>query len=74
MSQREVEAALGRLICDDEFRREFFHDARTTAVRSGLQLTDFEITNLRKIHSNTFERMARALDDRIRRADELLHE
>jgi hypothetical protein len=72
MSQPEVEAALGRLICDDEFRREFFRDPRLAAHRSGLQLSDLEISGLRKITATTFERLARVLDDRIRRADEII--
>jgi len=70
VSQRATEAALGRLICDDGFRREFFQDAAAAMARLGLYLTEVELDSLRRLSSQTIERIALSLDDRIRRADE----
>jgi len=70
VSQHALETALGRLICDDTFRREFFRDAEGAALRVGLKLTPIELTSLRKINLATIESLARMVDDRIRRAEE----
>ena len=70
MSQQATEAALGRLICDDEFRRAFYADASAAIARFGLLLTDVELASLRAITRGLIEGMAGRLDDRIRRADE----
>ena len=69
MSQRAVEATLGKLICDDEFRREFFGDALETIARCRVSLTDVELTSLQTIDRGHVERLAHTLDDRIRRVD-----
>ncbi len=70
MSQKATEAALGRLICDDAFRRFFHEDSRTTAARFGLDLTEIELDSLSGVSRNLIEGLAERLDDRIRRADE----
>jgi hypothetical protein len=69
MSQRSLEAALGRLICDDAFRREFYGDAKVAVMRAGFELTTVEIGSLRRIASDTVENLARQVDDRVRRAE-----
>ena len=68
MSQNATEATLGRLLCDDEFRREFFRDTRTAVRRSGIDLTDVELRSLSGIRRRSIEKLASGLDDRIRRA------
>jgi hypothetical protein len=70
VSQQALETALGKLICDDAFRREFFRDAEKAALRVGLRLTPIELTSLRKINAASIESLARVVDDRIRRAEE----
>ncbi len=72
MSQGAFEAALGKVICDDAFRRDFFEDAETTVVRSGFQLTPDELSSLRKITLKAIERFVRNVDDRVRRAPETM--
>jgi hypothetical protein len=70
VSQRATEAALGRLICDDGFRREFYRDAAAAMARFGLYLTAVEMESLLQLSSHVVDRIAQSLDDRIRRADE----
>jgi hypothetical protein len=70
VSQQALETALGKLICDDAFRREFFRDAEKAALHVGLRLTPVELTSLRKINAASIESLARVVDDRIRKAEE----
>lgn len=70
MSQKATEAALGRLICDDAFRRSFYEDPCTAAARYGLDLTEIEMASLRSVSRELIIGLAERLDDRIRRADE----
>lgn len=70
MSQRAFEAALGKLICDDAFRRDFFADPETAATRAGFELTPVEKTSLRKIDPDAIEVFVMCVDDRVRRAEE----
>lgn len=70
MSQNATEATLGRLLCDDEFRREFFRDTRAALHRSGVNLTDVELRSLEGISRRSIEKLAGGLDDRIRRVGE----
>ena len=69
MSQNATEATLGRLLCDDEFRREFFQDTQEAIRRSGIDLTVVELLSLITISRHSIEKLANGLDDRIRRAD-----
>jgi hypothetical protein len=69
MTQRALEAALGKLICDDAFRREFAEDAEETIAREGFVLSPTELTSLYKIGREALEDFARLVDDRVRRAD-----
>ncbi|GEM_PF-885595 len=68
MSQRAVEAALGRLICDDDFRCEFFEDPQRAVGNRGMVLTDVERASLADVSRVTIQRLAELLDERIRRA------
>ena len=70
MSQRALEAALGRLICDDAFRREFAEDCEGASIRAGFQLTPLELRSLRKIRSEAIEQFAPLVDDCVRRVSE----
>jgi hypothetical protein len=70
VSQKATEAALGRLICDDAFRRSFYEDPRSAAARYGLDLTEIEMNSLRGVSRDLIIGLAERLDDRIRRADE----
>ncbi len=70
MSQRAVEAALGKLICDEAFRREFLTDPEGAVVRAGFQLTPIELSCVSKIDAAAIETFAVHIDDRIRRAEE----
>jgi len=70
MSQKATEAALGRLLCDDEFRKEFFDHDGEAVIRFGVELTDVEMRSLQGISRNSIEKLARGLDDRIRRVGE----
>ena len=70
MSQRAIESALGKLICDDAFRREFLTDPESAVVRAGFQLTPIELSCLSKIEAAAIEGFAFQIDDRIRRAEE----
>jgi hypothetical protein len=67
-----MEQALGRLICDDAFRDEFYREPDSALRRVGFQLTRVELMALRKVERDILEVLARRLDDRIRRATEAL--
>jgi hypothetical protein len=70
MSQGALEAALGKLICDDAFREEFYGDAEQATVRAGFHLTVVELSSLRKIAPHVIESFVSHIDDRVRRAGE----
>ena len=70
MSQRALETALGRLICDEAFRKEFYKDAEGTALRAGFQLTPIELICLHNIELGAIEAFVSHVDDRVRRAAE----
>ena len=70
MSQRAFEAALGKLICDDAFRREFCEDPEETATRAGFKLTPVELSSLRRVDLDAIEAFVIHVDDRVRRAEE----
>ncbi len=68
MSQRAVEAALGKLICDGAFRSEFHNDAEGAAVQAGFDLTPVELASLHRIGIEALEAFASSVDDRVQRA------
>lgn len=71
MSQANVERIVGRLVTDEEFRREFRDDpervVRALAER-GLELTRAEVGALVTLDPLTFDRFADALDPRLQKA------
>ncbi len=68
MSQRAVEAALGKLICDGTFRSEFHIDAEGAAAQAGFDLSPVELASLHKIDIEALEGFATCVDDRVQRA------
>jgi len=70
MSQGALEAALGKLICDDTFRRDFYSDAESAATQAGFRLTAVELGSLRKIAPQAIEKFVVHVDDCVRRAEE----
>ena len=68
MSQVSIEQVLGRLICDDAFRNDFYGAPERTLRQLGLQLTRVELNALRTVERDLIELLAQRLDDRIRRA------
>lgn len=69
MSQRDVEWALGRLVTDEEFRREFYLDPPRACVALGIRLTEEEIQSLVATPRSVLADLASRLDDRICRVD-----
>ncbi len=67
MTQRAVEAALGKLICDGAFRFEFHKNAEGAAVQAGFDLTPVELASLHKIDLKSLEAFAARVDDRVQR-------
>lgn len=71
MSQANVERIVGRLVTDEDFRREFRSDpervVRSLAER-GLELTRAEVAALVTLDPLTFDRFADALDPRLQKA------
>jgi hypothetical protein len=71
MSQGNVERIVGRLVTDEDFRREFRADpervVRSLAER-GLELTRAEVAALVTLDPLTFDRFADALDPRLQKA------
>jgi hypothetical protein len=65
MSQRDVERTLGRLVTDEEFRREFYHDPPRACVALGIRLTEEEIQALVATPQSVLADLASRLDDRI---------
>jgi len=74
MSQHAFETALGRLICDDGFRREFYDDPEKAIICRGFELTSIELHSLCKINSGAVDAFVFHVDDRVRRAAEPLIE
>jgi len=74
MSQRCVEQLLGRILTDEDFRRDFFsrvpHGAPDfeLAASQGLALTAVERTALSRLERRRVDLFARALDPRIARS------
>lgn len=68
MSQRAVESILGRLITDEEFRKEFFREPIETCRNNNWGVTPAELSALLGLDSEMLHEMAGALDPKIVRA------
>ena len=67
MCQRDVERTLGRLLTDEQFRREFRVDPDLTARAAGLELSLLELEALDAIPGRALARLCAHVDARIRR-------
>lgn len=65
MSQRDVERALGRLVTDEEFRREFYDDPPRACIELGIRLTEEEMQALVATPRSALVVLGGLLDDRI---------
>ena len=65
MSQRSVERALGKLVTDEAFRREFASDPARASVETGLDLLPDEMEALLRVPHAMLDRLASCLDGRI---------
>lgn len=70
MSQKYVEAVIGRLATDEAFRRRFHGDRAAVIaelVDQGMRLTAVERAALLDLDDAAFERFAERLDPRIQK-------
>ncbi len=65
MSQRDVERALGRLLTDHAFRKDFFEDPAGACLLLGLQLAPSEMEAMLRTPQSALADLAGRLDDRI---------
>ncbi|MGH7347553.1 MAG: efflux RND transporter periplasmic adaptor subunit, partial [Candidatus Rokuibacteriota bacterium] len=65
MSQRSVEQALGKMITDESFRRDFFRDPERTSLASGLELSSAEVEALRRAPRVMLAKLGASLEDCI---------
>jgi len=71
MSQKCVELLLGRILTDEDFRRDFFpvrDFSFAMAASHGLELTPVERSALSGLKSRRFDFIAESLDPRISRS------
>jgi len=71
MSQKCVELLLGRILTDEDFRRDFFpirDFSFAVAASHGLELTAVERSALSSLQGRRFEFIAQTLDQRIARS------
>jgi hypothetical protein len=69
--QRSIEILIGRLVTDEDFRREFRADPHGTLQRAcdwGLCLSDFEIRALVATDCTLWDRIADEVDGRLQKA------
>jgi hypothetical protein len=72
VTQRVIEALIGRLIADEEFRTTFLSDPQTTLaemVERGLDLTRGEMAALVDTDSALWEEVAERIDPRLQKAN-----
>ena len=71
MAQRMIEMLIGRLITDEQFRREFLADPETTLLAfcdRGLELSRTEIAALLNTDATLWARIADGIDPRLQKA------
>jgi hypothetical protein len=68
MSQRAVESILGRLITDEEFRKEFFREPLQACRNNDWGVTPAELSALLGLDPELLHDMAGSLDPKIVRA------
>ena len=71
MAQRIIEMLIGRLITDEQFRREFLADPETTLLAlcdRGLELSRTEIAALLNTDATLWARIADGIDPRLQKA------
>lgn len=69
--QRSIEILIGRLVTDEDFRREFQQDPDATLRRAsewGLALSDFEKRALVATDCTLWDRIADEVDGRLQKA------
>ena len=72
MTQRVIEAVIGRLITDEAFRAAFLSDPRRTLAglrERGVDLTQGEIAALVDTDSALWEQVAERIDSRLQKAN-----
>jgi len=65
MSQRSVERALGKMVTDEAFRREFASNPARASIETGLDLLPEEMDALLRVPHDMLDRLASCLDGRI---------
>jgi hypothetical protein len=65
MSQRDVERALGRMLTDTSFRRDFFRNPARACIELGVQLAPHEVDALLRLPTRRLGSLAGELDGRI---------
>jgi hypothetical protein len=65
MSQRSVEQALGKMVTDEVFRREFFRDPDRASLEAGLDLSPTEVSALQRVPRVMLAQLGASLEDRI---------
>jgi hypothetical protein len=71
VAQRIIEMLIGRLITDEQFRREFLADPDTTLLAladRGLELSRTEIAALLNTDATLWARTADGIDPRLQKA------
>ena len=71
MTQRNVELLVGRLVTDEDFRRDFLRDANAALERfraQGFELTDAEVKALVETDNSLWPDLVERLDPRLHKA------
>jgi hypothetical protein len=70
MSQRNVERVIGRLVTDENFRRQFSEDPRAALEemrRAGVELTPVETQALLSVDPDKVGRLSECIDARLQK-------
>ena len=71
MSHRHLEVVIGRLVTDESFRRRFVEQPTRWSdelAEAGLELSDAELTALRRTEASAWLAIADAIDPRLQKA------